>query len=343
MSSNQGYLVNNVIPSTVYGKSINVAEGAIRITCTGLGLPGAAWQVRVGGPLSNTWANVIRFGVPIILSDNNTQYVEVVAGTYRVAPVTLPGAAQVWFQEDETTTSDARTTYIFGQENTNQNGITANSTPSIGVSGNGTVAAPLGLAVKYSTDAANLAHAGTDGAVEATLVTSNTPSVTLAGTGATATPLHATVNLSASSGNVLVQNSDGLFVPNPGNRANLDPVNALAIATSYFTACTGLGLTIGTPINITMSTTPDTIYARATFTNNVLTSVNAAIETPPTAAAVGSIGATVLSMLTGGSVDGASSTALPTFANINSNGFLGVTGTVTETVTIYIQVALTLS
>lgn len=341
MSSRQGFLVNNVAPSTVYGKGVDVAEGAVRITCTGLGLPGAAWQVRVGTAANGTWANVVRFGVPIVLSDNNTQYVEVVAGTYRVAPGSLPGAAQVWFQEDEITTSDARTTYIFGQENTNQNGITANSTASIAVSGNGTVAAPLGLAVKYSTDAANLAHTGTDGAVEATLETANTSSVTLVGTGVTATPLNATVNISTTAGNTLIQNSDGLFVPS-STPHNLSPTDALALATAYFNGCVGLSLTLGTPINISAITTPDTIYARAVFTNNVLVTATGTLETPATMPTQGSIGPTVTALVVGGAYDTTTSASLPGHSGVTSNGFIAITGTASENIVIQVQVVLTL-
>jgi hypothetical protein len=172
--------------------------------------------VLVGTAAGGVWQDVVRFGVPIVLSDNNTQYTEIVAGQYRVAPVTLPPTAVVFFQEDETTDHDAKITYILGQENVNQNGITALSSPSIAVSGNGTSAAPLSLNVKYSADADNLAHAGSDGGVAATLTSVSSPSVTLTGDGTSGSPLTAQVKYSADVGNLAHAGSDGgiaVFAP----------------------------------------------------------------------------------------------------------------------------------
>ncbi len=252
MASRQGFLVNNTDPSKVLSSGVDVREGAVRITCSGMGVPGAAWQVRVGTPQVGSWQDVVRFGVPIILSDNNTQYVEVVAGQYRIAPIVLPQNAQVFFQEDEETDHDAKTMYIFGQENTNQNGITAGSSASIDVHGNGTVAAPLGMAVKYSNSACNLAHAGMDGAIEAVLSVGNTATVNFTGCGATGSPVEALVNVSADVGNTTIAKVDGIF-------------SKTYISGTETTTVSGDG-TEGSPYSITYAPAPVTVSTADTPT-----------------------------------------------------------------------------
>lgn len=278
MASRQGFLVNNIDPSKAQSSGVDVREGAVRITCANLGLPGAAWQVRVGTDKVGTWANVVRFGVPIILSDNNTQYVEAVSGQYRVAPVSLPGTAQVFFQEDEETDHDAKTTYVFGQENTNQNGITAGSTGSIQVNGNGTVAAPLSLDVIYANDGANLAYAGMDGGVDVNLNIANSPTIDLTGTGTTTAPLTAVVNISSDAGNNLSAHTDGLFAsaPTPGSTT----ISVLDAATQI----TVSGGTVSDPENGVQILTNDkqTIYINNVYLSVATTSTSLDINTPLT-------------------------------------------------------------
>lgn len=162
MASRQGWLVNKVNPELAKSSMVDVREGAVRLTCSGV--TGSTWQVLVGdNEDTGTWVDVVRFGKGIVFSAANSQYVEGVAGRYRVNPSGLGGTAKVYFQEDEQTDHDSKIVYVFGQENVDENAIQTAATSSVTPGGNGTIAAPLTETVKISADAGNGLSIHSDG------------------------------------------------------------------------------------------------------------------------------------------------------------------------------------
>ena len=290
MASRQGFLVNQATPSLVLSPVIDCAEGAVRITCSGMGATGAAWQVWVGSTKVGSWTNVVRYGVPVIMSSNMSQYVELFAGRYRVDPAGLLGSSVVFFQEDEETDHDSKVLYTFAQQNNNQNGITGESTTTNAVVGNGTNANPLGYNVIVSPDANNGLSVHPNGlfATEGISTVQDTATVDLGGLGTVASPLTANAIVSPDAGNTLAAHANGLFAapvisPDAGNiivahpnglyasltaLANLSQVDGLALLLNYISS---LSYTSGTFVNVTSArviTTPFTVVGYITIAIN---------------------------------------------------------------------------
>ena len=344
MASRQGFLVNQATPSLVLSPVIDCAEGAVRITCSGMGATGAAWQVWVGSTKVGSWTNVVRYGVPVIMSSNMSQYVELFAGRYRVDPAGLLGSSVVFFQEDEETDHDSKVLYTFAQQNNNQNGITGESTITNAVVGNGTNANPLGYNVIVSPDANNGLSVHPNGlfATEGISTVQDTATVDLGGLGTVASPLTANAIVSPDAGNGLSAHPNGLFATSVPSKLNA--VDALALITAYFGTFTGISITGISVSNINLtSTTSDTVYGVAQLTGT-LSAASGTFEALNTAPAQGSIGPTVAAMVVGGTSDATLANAvIPTQSSISaSNVFVTTFSTIGDLVHCIIQIALTL-
>ena len=287
MASNQFYIVNQPTPSLVKSGSYECKEGAVRLTCTGMGATGNAVQVWVGPPVTGVWQNLVRYGVPVIMSNNMTQYVEVLAGRYRIDPAGLLGSAIVYVQEDDETDHDDKIVVTYSQQNNNQNGITGESTTTNAVVGNGTNANPLGYNVIVSPDANNGLSVHPNGlfATEGISTVQDTATVDLGGLGTVASPLTANAIVSPDAGNTLAAHANGLFAapiisPDAGNiivahpnglyasltaLTNLSQIDGLALLLNYISS---LSYTSGTFVNVTSArviTTPFTVVGYITI------------------------------------------------------------------------------
>lgn len=294
MASNQFYIVNQPTPSLVKSGSYECKEGAVRLTCTGMGATGNAVQVWVGPPVTGVWQNLVRYGVPVIMSNNMTQYVEVLAGRYRIDPTGLLGTAIVYVQEDDETDHDDKIVVTYSQQNNNQNGITAESTTTNAAVGNGTNATPVGFNVIVSPD----------------------------------------VN------NGLSVHPNGLYAASAPPPLNI--TDATALANAFLATVTGVNTTVIPFVLSTVTTSSNAVYISATSTASVnLTSAFGGFHVPLTMPAQGSIGATNLSLVTGGVSDHNTAAALLSYAGIQSIGFINYSAS-GATIDATMQVILTL-
>ncbi len=344
MASNQFYIVNQPTPSLVKSGSYECKEGAVRLTCTGMGATGNAVQVWVGPPVTGVWQNLVRYGVPVIMSNNMTQYVEVLAGRYRIDPAGLLGTAIVYVQEDDETDHDDKIVVTYSQQNNNQNGITGESTTTNAVVGNGTNANPLGYNVIVSPDANNGLSVHPNGlfATEGISTVQDTATVDLGGLGTVASPLTANAIVSPDAGNIIVAHPNGLYASLTA-LANLSQVDGLALLLNYISS---LSYTSGTFVNVTSArviTTPFTVVGYITIAiNPTATSLN--FTGGLTRPAQGSIGPTNVASVNITANNVVTSLNLPVRAtNSATNWELHTTGNVVGNLTnVQFQVVFTL-
>lgn len=105
-----GFLRNDLTPHLAQSASFDVKESAVHIRAAGLaaGQAIAIEERVVGRRLEDgvAWTPLVRNGCPVVLSLDNTRHVEVMRGTYRLAPSAPVGAVLVSYEEDESQIDD---------------------------------------------------------------------------------------------------------------------------------------------------------------------------------------------------------------------------------------------
>lgn len=268
MSSNVGWLLNNVNSASVKTNEFEVTAGVTRLFGANLGndIPIQVW---VGGDDIGSWVPLARNGKAIVMNDLNNSYIEMVAGSYRVDGSNAGPNAQIWFEENFATDGDDRTIYVFnnvsGESNSSGGGLSSVTTGTgnntVVFSGSGTITSPLTAQVKLSTSD-NLITTVSDGLV-ATVVHTDSQTVSLTGDGSSASPLEAFAKVSATTGNSITVNSDGLYVSGSLPLADLQADGTLLAASPIFNIQYSDGVTTTpatTNINTFIAASNNTLY-----------------------------------------------------------------------------------